>query len=179
MGIYCLGMETKTKQVTDANARWMGIRFLCLVKSKTSQRISWLWNICIPLHGFRFIEFSSQDKMFALCVFPDVGYGWKRPSDDSCQHRTWERVQAASENESSGNARENLTRWLRRWRQELYQQEYRNFRNIWCYAEPNGLLLVLNMLVGWQTQMLRSLNKWLGCVPRQKKWLMGNAWKTS
>ena len=91
------------------------------------------------------------------------------PSDDSCQHRTWERVQAASENESSGNARENLTRWLRRWRQELYQQEYRNFRNIWCYAEPNGLLLVLNMLVGWQTQMLRSLNKWLGCVPRQKK----------
>ena len=91
------------------------------------------------------------------------------PSDDSCQHRTWERVQAARENESSGNARENLTRWLRRWRQELYQQEYRNFRNIWCYAEPNGLLLVLNMLVGWQTQMLRSLNKWLGCVPRQKK----------
>ena len=91
------------------------------------------------------------------------------PSDDSCQHRTWERVQAARENESSGNARENLTRWLRRWRQELYQQEYRNFRSIWCYAEPYGLLLVLNMLVGWQTRMLRSLNKWLGCVPRQKK----------
>jgi len=40
------------------------------------------------------------------------------PSDDSCQHRTWERVQAARENESSGNAWENRTRWRGRWRQE-------------------------------------------------------------
>ena len=51
------------------------------------------------------------------------------PSDDSCQHWTWERVRAVRENESSGNAWENQTSWRGKWRQAAVSMKARNFRN--------------------------------------------------
>ena len=52
------------------------------------------------------------------------------PSDDSCQHWTWERVRAVRENESSGNAWENQTSWRGKWRQAAVSMRARNFRNV-------------------------------------------------
>ena len=80
------------------------------------------------------------------------------PSDDSCQHRTWERVQAARENESSGNAWENRTRWRGIWRQEPVSPRISGTLEA-IDVTPSRIvfLLMLSMLVGMKDSSVKLL----------------------
>ena len=95
------------------------------------------------------------------------------PSDDSCQHRTWERVQAARENESSGNAWENRTRWRGRWRQEPVSPRISGTLEA-IDVTPSRIvfLLMLSMLVGMKDSSVKLLiNDLAACQDKKKFWL--------